>query len=148
MQLTALFSLVFFATLTSRVQAASDACCGCPTDGFFASSNLCPDGTECTPYCGYGPCNVFGCNCDGGCRGGNARRSRSIAHAGLVSTGTTEDYFNTADTDNDGQLTYEEWAASVQNTNMDKDALAARWAKFDSGNVGYLTKTEAASRVA
>ena len=20
-------------------------------------------------YCGYGPCNIFGCNCDGGCLG-------------------------------------------------------------------------------
>lgn len=25
------------------------------------------DGT----YCGYGPCNMFGCNCDGGCREGD-----------------------------------------------------------------------------
>lgn len=21
-------------------------------------------------YCGYGPCNMFGCNCERGCRGG------------------------------------------------------------------------------
>lgn len=24
-------------------------------------------------YCGKGPCNIFGCNCDGGCIEGNAR---------------------------------------------------------------------------
>lgn len=24
-------------------------------------------------YCGYGSCNLFGCNCDGGCMGGSAR---------------------------------------------------------------------------
>jgi hypothetical protein len=26
----------------------------------------CDDGTRGTPYCGQGPCNIFGCNCDGG----------------------------------------------------------------------------------
>ncbi|KAF8868465.1 hypothetical protein BD779DRAFT_1683857 [Infundibulicybe gibba] len=67
---------------------------------------------------------------------------------GLTSTGTTEDHFNAADANNDGQLTFEEWAASDQNKNLDKDALAARWAKFDSAGVGYLTKTEAALRIA
>ncbi|RAQ62226.1 hypothetical protein COH20_003054 [Aspergillus flavus] len=28
----------------------------------------CEDGTQGTPYCGYRSCNIFGCNCDGGCR--------------------------------------------------------------------------------
>jgi hypothetical protein len=32
-------------------------------------NDRCGDGTKAlTPYCGYGPCNIFGCNCDGGCR--------------------------------------------------------------------------------
>ncbi|XP_078693337.1 uncharacterized protein LOC144923027 [Branchiostoma floridae x Branchiostoma belcheri] len=31
---------------------------------------VCDDDTEATPYCGYGPCNIWGCNCDGGCRRG------------------------------------------------------------------------------
>lgn len=34
----------------------------------------CGDGTEPTPFCGYGPCNIFGCNCDGGCRKASKRR--------------------------------------------------------------------------
>lgn len=31
---------------------------------------ICMDGTTASPlgYCGNGDCNVFGCNCDGGCR--------------------------------------------------------------------------------
>ncbi|XP_078689871.1 uncharacterized protein LOC144921103 [Branchiostoma floridae x Branchiostoma belcheri] len=33
----------------------------------------CADGTQGTPYCGRGPCNIFGCNCNGGCR--RAKRS-------------------------------------------------------------------------
>ena len=29
---------------------------------------MCPDCEPKTPYCGKGPCNIFGCNCQGGCR--------------------------------------------------------------------------------
>lgn len=36
-------------------------------------SKICPDGTPRTGlYCGKGQCNVFGCNCDGGCRTNSA----------------------------------------------------------------------------
>ena len=31
----------------------------------------CADCEEANIYCGYGSCNIFGCNCDGGCRKGN-----------------------------------------------------------------------------
>ena len=37
------------------------------TDDRFAN-DLCPDCELKTPYCGKGPCNIFGCNCQGGCR--------------------------------------------------------------------------------
>lgn len=34
---------------------------------------LCDDGSKSgRQFCGVGKCNVFGCNCDGGCRQGNA----------------------------------------------------------------------------
>lgn len=40
-------------------------------DGYCAST-ICKDGTPKTgPYCGYQSCNVFGCNCGGGCRNNN-----------------------------------------------------------------------------
>lgn len=30
---------------------------------------ICWDGSNLNGYyCGYGPCNIFGCNCEGGCR--------------------------------------------------------------------------------
>lgn len=39
----------------------------------FTTINICLDGLEIsTLYCGIGPCNVFGCNCDGGCRHANS----------------------------------------------------------------------------
>lgn len=32
------------------------------------SESVCEDGKLDThPYCGRGPCNIFGCNCDDGC---------------------------------------------------------------------------------
>jgi len=35
----------------------------------FDVATICLDGRELTTsYCGVGPCNIFGCNCDGGCR--------------------------------------------------------------------------------
>ncbi|KAF8872354.1 hypothetical protein BD779DRAFT_1573267 [Infundibulicybe gibba] len=149
MHFTKLLSLVFFATLASYTQAASNDCCDCFKPNPFNPGGFCADGTMCTPYCGYGPCNIFGCNCDGGCRvPAGRKRARSFAHTDLAATSTTEDRFNAADTNNDGQLTFEEWAASDQNKNTDKNALAEHWAKFDSANVGYLTKADATSRIA
>lgn len=32
------------------------------------SCGRCGDHTQGTPCCGYGKCNIFCCNCDGGCR--------------------------------------------------------------------------------
>lgn len=34
------------------------------------TADVCYDGTRKTSYCGIGKCNIFGCNCDGGCRPG------------------------------------------------------------------------------
>lgn len=38
--------------------------------GKWCYSYICPDGTLIyhTRNCGVGSCNIFGCNCDGGCR--------------------------------------------------------------------------------
>lgn len=36
-------------------------------------------------YCGVGPCNMFGCNCDGGCIEGDARKSFEQIHGNSVS---------------------------------------------------------------
>ncbi|KAF8884358.1 hypothetical protein BD779DRAFT_1472124 [Infundibulicybe gibba] len=145
MHFTKLLSLVFFAALASHVQAAGDVCCGC----FAVNSSdfgFCIDGTKCTPYStSSGATAIMGV--ESGVRSTPdpspskyyIYSSRShlivVASTGLTAAGTTEDHFNAADTDNDGQLTFEEWASSDQNKNMDKGALVARWAKFDSGNL-------------
>lgn len=55
----------------------ADAEC-CKTDqfvrhnciGYWCYSYICPDGSLLygRNHCGVGVCNMFGCNCDGGCR--------------------------------------------------------------------------------
>ncbi|XP_019638342.1 PREDICTED: uncharacterized protein LOC109480560 [Branchiostoma belcheri] len=57
------------------VDQADSACCRATIrscSGWFWNrrcTGRCRDGTGGTPYCGRGPCNWFGCNCNGGCRG-------------------------------------------------------------------------------
>lgn len=37
-------------------------------DDFRCTDQICADGSILVgSYCGVGPCNMFGCNCDGGC---------------------------------------------------------------------------------
>ncbi|XP_064550107.1 protein Diedel-like [Drosophila montana] len=42
------------------------------TKGGVCKMSICDDGSAVDgTYCGQGPCNMFGCNCEGGCRMGN-----------------------------------------------------------------------------
>ncbi|KAI9557806.1 hypothetical protein GHT06_014555 [Daphnia sinensis] len=41
----------------------------------------CRDGTAVTLYCGVGRCNMFGCNCEDGCRQGTQVRIPSLNNA-------------------------------------------------------------------
>lgn len=49
-----------FVILSAIAPFAAAVCCRANGDG------ICGDGTTGTPYCGYGPCDWTGCNCDGG----------------------------------------------------------------------------------
>lgn len=64
-------------------------CCGSGTfvpikyrcdsyNGYICFTDICYDGTKRTPYCGVGKCNIFGCNCDGGCRRGTEASAKRI----------------------------------------------------------------------
>lgn len=47
--------------------------------------NACGDGKAVVgTYCGVGKCNVFGCDCDGGCIKGNAIENLKQIHGGHV----------------------------------------------------------------
>ena len=56
------------------ITGVNGECCYIPykcTEPDNKKVNRCYDCTESTVYCGLGKCNVFGCNCDDGCRKGN-----------------------------------------------------------------------------
>lgn len=61
-----------------QYHSVSNYCSDIP-GGFFSGIagrcwiHVCGDGSNHPGiYCGKGPCNIFGCNCDGGCIPGNA----------------------------------------------------------------------------
>lgn len=69
------FVLTSAAILLGLLALANADCCyytyNCKEiDG--KKTTRCDDCYEPSHYCGVGSCNVFGCNCDGGCRKGNA----------------------------------------------------------------------------
>lgn len=54
--------------VASGISLASADCCKahCANGQRRCERYICDDGTKATPYCGRGPCNIFGCNCNGG----------------------------------------------------------------------------------
>jgi Ca2+-binding EF-hand superfamily protein len=61
------------------------------------------------------------------------------------------DLFATADTNEDGKMTFAEWRDSMMHsTHHDENnaTLFKHWIKYDIENVGYLTKEEAINRKA
>jgi len=119
--------MILFAVL-----AAANACCTRPTDG------KCPDGSGCNVAdgcfcCAYGACNIFCCNCDGGCRPSskysgdaaaslqrfralNTGRSGGITFNEFKTYGDTlphsqmmQALFNTHDLNKDGKISFEEF---------------------------------------
>lgn len=75
------------------VGAASALCC--PSNAI----GMCADGTVGTPCCGYGPCNIFCCHCDGGCREPPAsKRSKNLIAVDLPGA---------IDTNNDNNINLE-----------------------------------------
>jgi hypothetical protein len=104
--------------LSYNVQAI---CCFTSTQGY------CADGTIGTPCCGYGPCNIFCCNCDGGCR-----QPRSITKSftkeafgyylegkGIASPQVADYLFAELDTNKDGKIDGNE-VATGKNTPVEK----------------------------
>ncbi|KAF8884396.1 hypothetical protein BD779DRAFT_1801744 [Infundibulicybe gibba] len=140
MHSTRVFSLLtVLTTMMLQMSSVVADCCDCPI------TFSCNDGTKCTPYCGYGQCNIFGCNCDGGCRssfqGFSVQKINNIEDA-------SESYFDDADANGDGKLTFDEWFGAAQNKGVSKEDLHKQWAKFDSAGVGHLSKVQAIFRTA
>ncbi|CAG7710875.1 unnamed protein product, partial [Allacma fusca] len=89
--LTMATKVVLFSLLlaTVFVVQTSSQCCG--LDAFAAFFNggasTCDDGTTGTPCCGYGRCNLFCCDCNGGCRSsGRGKRQVGVTNNHLTNT--------------------------------------------------------------
>lgn len=61
-------SVILLVTLAIAINLSQTNADCCRETVEVNGEDICYDGTIATPYCGHGPCNIFGCNCDGGCR--------------------------------------------------------------------------------
>jgi len=125
---------------------ATNDCCPC-------YGVTCADGTTCTPYCGYGKCNIFGCNCNGGCRRSivQSKQQSLESFKSNLEAGEASEFFDATDANKDGIITMEEWLDSPVRSTASGETCATlvkQWAKFDPENVGYLTKHQAINRKA
>jgi Ca2+-binding EF-hand superfamily protein len=65
--------------------------------------------------------------------------------------GFCSNLFALSDTDGDGKMTFAEWRDSSARSTFTTESdsmLYEQWAKYDTGNVGYLTKDEAMNKKA
>ncbi|KZS90642.1 hypothetical protein SISNIDRAFT_468415 [Sistotremastrum niveocremeum HHB9708] len=124
---------------------------------------LCPDCTEATPCCGYGKCNIFCCNCDGGCRGFKGKLTDQMhPHVGGAVDADFDDtdkctrMFHATDANGDGQLTLIEYLVHAYENpksnawafvrDAEPEAIEKYWRKYDVDGKGYLTISEALTR--
>ena len=94
---------------------------------FILFSEKCSDGTTGTPYCGKGPCNMFGCNCDGGCR--------KAGRMGAISDGIGH-----IDSNGDGKVSLDEATAIVDSEKV--PFAREEFARMDLNLDGFLSREE------
>ena len=102
---------------------------------------LCADCTSPTPYCGYGRCNFFGCDCAGGCR----KKDTSLwcyqdKDYSASSSNETISLLKLYDTDSDSALSQEEFSALFKD-NFDGEALK-EFQTLDVNSDGYVSFSE------
>ena len=152
------------AVLLSWIDLSASECCHVPLkcDEGSKSVERCYDCTESTVYCGKGKCNIFGCNCDGGCRQGDSSlwcwnisskckgkffysEKKSLADFTLDfvdgSQVTAKEVFKKIDKNSDGKLSLYEaklhLSKSGQNVNIEQE-----FNKMDSNRDNFLTVDE------
>ncbi len=117
-------AIIFLAVI-----AAANAVC-CPCTSLFR----CADGTHCSfGYCGYGPCNVFGCNCDGGCRGSTITGDEGA---------TALTRFGAIDKDNNGVIDLSETKDSDRGKMLPSRTLRAEFVTADINRDGTISIEE------
>ncbi|XP_017494015.1 PREDICTED: uncharacterized protein LOC108382126 [Rhagoletis zephyria] len=130
-------------------------CCHVPykcTEPDNKKVSRCYDCTEASVYCGIGKCNVFGCNCDGGCRQGNeslwcwnsffncgkhSLKREAIAMPEMQLVTIVQKF----DTNGDIALNVDEFAQFIEHTQFDAD-VQSEFAKLDVNNDGVISLHE------
>lgn len=128
LQLAAVALLAALCYMAAEVDAE---CCYIPfhcSEPNNVKKYRCLDCTESTVYCGLGKCNVFGCNCDGGCRKGNdslwcwnpvfncSRSFHAVANLAKLSSPKTyvAKLIDVFDEDRNQVLNFEEFGALIK----------------------------------
>ncbi|KAJ6497320.1 hypothetical protein C8R45DRAFT_1128939, partial [Mycena sanguinolenta] len=142
-------SLLGLLVLLPQSSLVTAGCCPCSVYGTCGDTSGC----EAWACCGTGACNIFCCNCDGPCKGGNGLGLvQNNVDAVLQTNFETENStcsgrLAVMDVNQDGQISFLEWAQSRDHfAGMGLQVLAERWAKFDWEGKGYLTGEEAFER--
>jgi len=92
-------------------------CCN-TVDGY------CRDYTRGTPCCAYGDCNVFCCNCDGGCRKHQCDTKKSglaVSQWPMSVAETSLGNFSAVDRNGDGDISLAEWTTFAEETIVTSD---------------------------
>lgn len=127
--------LIVLGALLVPTNASAD-CCGAICGG------LCKDCTKSTPCCGHGKCNIFCCNCDGGCREGRCAQLESTAESTAIEWSAA--YFNRIDRDHSGTISMEEfssWAKASGKVSGERNVRAA-FEKVDVDQSGAIEPHE------
>jgi hypothetical protein len=91
--------LSWIAGVTALLPLATAVCC--------TTNGVCGDGTSPTPCCAHGKCNIFCCNCDGGCRGRSLKRDLPLAQ--VERSDSIKASFTEADTEGAGNITVDRY---------------------------------------
>ena len=131
----------------------------CKPDGTVSkyTAPYCLDCSEPEMFCAHGNCNVFGCNCDGGCRDGKCSQGCvPCDHSAQNNTSKMfKEVYNVAplfiidtimqraDLDRDGLLSVVEalmWLSKMYD--LPRDEIASQVAILDKNRDGYLSRSE------
>jgi len=128
----AVLLLIGFFTISN----AFAVCCGPVCGG--AVGGTCGDCTTTSAYCGNGSCNMFGCNCDGGCRTGRCDQLNAISTH-------TQDKFSDIDEDADGAISFIEasqWLRKNGKSEIEVNDLQSTLKALDSNDNNVIDAFE------
>ncbi len=151
--LTLLITILF-----SSIELSKSECCHvplkCPVDG--KTVETCYDCTEATIYCGKGQCNIFGCNCDGGCRAGDSSLwcwniaskcygkfyYQQLSSINEIKTQANNEFFINIDTDCDGRISFNEARNYLIKYGPKNINIKNEFEKLDTNRDGFLAFNE------